>query len=107
MIRYEINGVKLNLYKRGEFARLIGKSIETLTSMEKKGALPKTPIILDKRLLHSRLYCFQQLEGVILAFKKYSKKYLWNKYPELYYRFILNEWRAISIFSEMTDKDFF
>ncbi|MFA5394602.1 MAG: hypothetical protein WC346_01135 [Methanogenium sp.] len=102
---FEINGKEVKLYGITEFAKLLGKTKESLLHLEKIGVIPKTPL-RSRGKTQKRLYCFQQLEGIIDAIAKFRSKYPQKRYPEKYYNYILNEWKKIDIFSGLKDEDF-
>lgn len=102
---FEINGKEVRLYGVTEFARLLGRTKESFLNLEKMGVIPKTPL-RSRGKTQNRLYCFQQLEGIIDAMEKYRKKYPQKRYPEKYYNYILAEWKKIDIFSGLKDEDY-
>ena len=70
MKSYEINGKDIGLYRIGEIAKAIKKSVKTLRRWEKLGLLPK-PTYKSRG---KRLYTKEQLETVLLWKKRHKIK---------------------------------
>jgi hypothetical protein len=98
-------------YKINHIAEFLNISAGTLRKYIKDGKIPETPLILPyvghKFISGTRLYIFEQLEGLHLGLMKYNKTSgVSYKYKHHLYNFILNEWKKIPTFKNYKDSDY-
>lgn len=58
--------LRMRLYKVGTLAKAVGRTVVALTQMEKRGVLPRTPLVSSS--LEYRLYTLDMIEAVQAAF---------------------------------------
>jgi len=104
--------VKTALFRLGEVARVVTRAIYTLTTMEREGLLPKTPLRItlpkptDGRARGAvRLYTYEMIEVMSKAFLALPENPTPRQWKTFTHR-IQSGWEALGIFSvEVKDEE--
>ena len=87
--------LEMRLYKVGTLAKAVGKTVTSLNHMEKKGALPRTPLVASA--LEYRLYTLDMIEVVQRALRKRGGTVRGEQEWGECYDEIAEEWRRLGI----------
>jgi DNA-binding transcriptional MerR regulator len=95
-VRYSDGEVeKVQLFKIGSLARAVSRTVVALTQMEKRGVLPRTPLLASS--LNYRLYTVEMIEAVQKAFEKRGGQVRGRSEWEDFHNEIEDEWTELRL----------
>lgn len=87
--------LEMRLYKVGTLAKAVGKTVTSLNHMEKKGVIPRTPLVASA--LEYRLYTLDMIEVVQRALRKRGGTVRGEREWGECYDEIAEEWRKLGV----------
>jgi DNA-binding transcriptional MerR regulator len=94
--------VRMRLYKVGTLAKAVNRTVVALTQMEKRGVLPKTPLVSSS--LKYRLYTLDMIEVVQAAFDRRGGVVRGKSEWEDFYDEIVDGWTRLGIMDARLDR---
>lgn len=94
--------VVMRLYKVGTLARAVDRTVVAITQMEKRGVLPKTPLVSSS--LEYRLYSIDMIEVVQGAFSKRGGTIRGQSEWEDFCDEVVEGWEALGVMDARLDE---
>jgi DNA-binding transcriptional MerR regulator len=96
--------IEMRLYKVGSLAKAANRTVVALCLMEKRGVLPKTPLMASG--LKYRLYTVEMIEVVQKAFEKRGNRVRGREDWLGFYEEVVREWTSLGVMdARVEDED--